>query len=333
MMDRDDVDLECEWRPTATSPALRRRAALLADIRQFFAARDVLEVETPVLSSAGTVDPHIESVVGLVPLAGAVQAQRYFLHTSPEFAMKRLLAAGSGSIYQLCKVFRGDEQGRWHNPEFTLLEWYRVGFDHHQLMDEMDGFLAAVGSLLAAERLSYRAAFERALGVDPLTCELSQLMACAAAAGCVPEGDFARRAQRDDWLDLLMGVAVGPKLGWARPTFIYDYPASQAALARVDPGPPATARRFEVYVRGVELANGFHELTDANEQARRFRVDVARRRATGQPPVPPDERLLAALRSGVPPCAGVALGIDRLLMVLLDAASIGDVLAFPADRA
>ena len=322
-----------DWRPTASWSALRRRAQLLEDIRHFFSVRQVLEVDTPILSSAGTVDPHIESVVGWVPQAGRSTPQRRYLHTSPEFAMKRLLAAGSGSIYQICKVFRGDDQGRWHNPEFTLLEWYRVGFDHHALMDEMDELLANVANLPVAERVSYRAVFKRSLGIDPLLCPDTELHACAEGFNCVPHGDFAATAGRDDWLDLLMGCEVGKQLGFAQPTFVYDYPASQAALAQIDPGPPAVARRFEVYVRGIELANGFHELTHAVEQQQRFAAEVARRAVTERPTVPPDTRLLAALQFGLPDCAGVALGVDRLLMALLDAPGIDKVIAFPHDRA
>ena len=263
-----------------------------------------------------------------------------YLQTSPEYAMKRLLAAGSGPIYQLARAFRDGEAGRRHNPEFTLLEWYRPGFDQHRLMDEVAELLAEVAGVAGpAERLTYAEAFRAHAGVDPFADPPERLAEAARGAtdGAVPDlGD-----DRDAWLDLLMGTVVEQRLGWSgdrrRPTFVHDFPASQAALARVRtpvPGAgPAVAERFELFVGGVELANGFHELADAAEQRRRFEADLARRRALDLPEPPVDERFLAALAAGLPDCAGVALGFDRLVMLAAGAGSIAEVLAFPAGRA
>jgi elongation factor P--(R)-beta-lysine ligase len=320
------------WRPSAALETLRARAALLARIRAFFAERGVLEVDTPLLSAAGTVDPNIDSWAADSQVFG-----RRWLHTSPEFPMKRLLAAGSGPIYQICHVFRDGEQGRLHNPEFTLLEWYRPGFDPHRLMDEIEALLAATLPMppATAERLSYRAAVLRESGIDPFSTDVEGLRRGLSDLG-VPEPEGltpADAASPDFWLDLLMGERVGPKLGQARPCFVYDYPASQAALARIRDGHPPMAERFELYWQGVELANGFHELSDAAEQRRRFESDRARRLARGLPTPPPDEHLLGALVAGLPDCAGVALGLDRLLMLSLGLGSVAEALAFPFDRA
>ncbi len=317
-----------DWRPSAPLDNLRLRAAILAQIRAFFAARGVLEVETPALAAATVTDLHLASLETRCR-AEAEGELALYLQTSPEFAMKRLLAAGSGPIYQIARAFRDGEAGRRHNPEFTLLEWYRPGLDHHGLMDEMDALLGEVLGLPPAERLSYGELFAGRLGIDPYQAGAAELESAARAAGVADTLDL----ERDAWLDLLLSVVLEPGLGRGRPTFLYDFPASQAALARVRPGPPPVAERFEVYVEGLELANGFHELTDAAEQRRRFERDLERRRERGLPEVPLDERLLAALASGLPPCAGVALGVDRLVMLAAGAGSLSEVLAFPIDRA
>jgi lysyl-tRNA synthetase class 2 len=316
------------WRPTASLDALQRRAAMLAAAREFFAERGVLEVETPILSAAAVSDPQIESLVTQVAGMG-----KFHLGTSPEYAMKRLLAAGSGDIYQICRVFRDAERGRWHNPEFTLLEWYRLGFDDAALRSEVE---ALVGTLLApyrrlepAEHVSYSAALERHAGVDAHHARDDELRDAAIRHGI----DCRAELDRDAKLDLLMGLVVGPRLGSERPCFIYDYPASQAALARVKPGLPALASRFELYLDGVELANGFHELTGAGEQRARFAQDLRLRRALGLPEPPVDEHLLAALAAGLPDCAGVALGFDRLVAIALGAPRLADAMAFTIDNA
>ena len=316
------------WRPSASLEILRLRAAMLARAREFFAARGILEVETPALSAAAGTDPAIE------PLSTAINGLegRRYLGTSPEFAMKRLLAAGSGDIYQICRAFRDGERGRWHNPEFTIVEWYRLGHDDAALMSETEDFLCAllgVDAPARAERLTYAAALERHAGVDIWTAGDAQLAAAAAAHGI----DCPAGLDRDARLDLLMALVVGPRLGRGLPTFIVDYPASQAGLARLKPGVPAVAARFELYLDGLELANGFHELTGDREQRRRFLDDLAVRRARGQAEPCMDEHFLAALAAGLPDCAGVALGFDRLVAVAAGAAGLGDVLAFPIERA
>lgn len=318
-----------DWRPTASLDTLKKRAAMLAATREFFAGRGVLEVETPVLSAAAVSDPQIDSLS--TRIAG-IAAPRY-LCTSPEYAMKRLVAAGSGDIYQICKVFRDAEHGRWHNPEFTLLEWYRLGFDDAALMDEVEALLESLLSpyrkLPPAEHLSYAAALERHAGVNAYEATEHDLTEAARRHGITCETDLDRDAR----LDLLMGLVVGPRLGSGRPCFIHDYPASQAALARLKPGSPPVAARFELYLDGVELANGFHELALCTEQRERFEQDLRMRRSRGRAQPPLDERLLAALAAGLPDCAGVALGFDRLVAVALGAPRIADAMAFTIDNA
>jgi lysyl-tRNA synthetase class 2 len=300
---------------------------MLAAAREFFASRRVLEVETPILSTAAVSDPQIESLVTQVAGMG-----KFHMATSPEYAMKRLLAAGSGDIYQICKVFRDAERGRWHNPEFTLIEWYRLGFDDAALMTEVEtlvGCLLAPRRLEAAERLSYSAALQRHAGVDAHAASDADLADAARRHGIVCHAELDRDAK----LDLLMGLVVGPRLGVERPCFICDYPASQAALARLKPGLPPVAARFELYLNGVELANGFHELVNAGEQRARFDQDLTLRRVRGQVQSRLDERLLAALAAGMPDCAGVALGFDRLVAIALGAPRLADAMAFTIDTA
>jgi lysyl-tRNA synthetase class 2 len=320
MSERDD------WRPTATLEALRIRAEILATIRAFFDRRGVLEVETPLLSAATVTDLHLHSLSCELDRA---DGDRRYLQTSPEFSMKRLLAAGSGPIYQICRAFRGGEAGRRHNPEFTILEWYRPGWDHHPLMDEIDALVAEVLETPPGEHLSYAEVFEAHAGVDPHRASMSELGERVAVLAVRGTADL----DRDDLLNLLLAEVVEPQLGRGRPTFVYDFPASQAALARLRPGEPALAERFELFVEGVELANGYHELTDPAEQRRRFERDLAERRRRDLPEVPADQRLMAALEAGMPDCAGVALGIDRLVMLKLGATDISEVIAFPIDRA
>ncbi len=318
-----------DWRPSAAPARLAARARLLARARGFFAERQVLEVDTPLIVNTAVSDVHIHAAE--VRLAGA-QAAPHFLHTSPEYAMKRLLAAGSGDIYQICHVARGFEAGRLHNPEFTLIEWYRLGFSLGALMDEVESLVRALlegAGARRSERLSYREVFQRTLGLDPFRASAPQLAHAAAAAGF--SGGAARTP--DECLELLMGAQIGPTLGRGGLTFVYGYPASQAALARLDPQDPRTAQRFELYAEGLELANGFHELSDAAEQRTRFAHDQAGRARRGLPVRALDERFLAALAHGLPECAGVALGFDRTLMLATGAAHIDEVLPFPTARA
>ena len=322
------------WQPSADLSMLRARAQLLAQLRAFFAARDVLEVDTPVLSQHGVSDPHIESIGAEFVPDGAASGTAMYLMSSPEYAMKRLLANGSGCIYQVAKAFRNGEAGRRHNPEFTMLEWYRVGYDLEQLMAEvaqlLDLLLLPALPNLDWHFLSYEQAFVQTLGVNPMLMSTAELQTLAQQHIdlSMPEG-----TPRDNWLDLLMSHCVEPALPQA--CFVYNYPASQAALARVDMDNNGhqVARRFEVYVQGLELANGYHELTDAQEQAKRFAEDNQARKAIGKSEMPADQRLVAALEHGLPDCSGVAMGLERILMLAHGKQDIAEVLAFDFSRA
>jgi lysyl-tRNA synthetase class 2 len=330
-------DASGDWRPSGTLEVLKLRARMLERIRAFFSARNVLEVDTPALSAAATPDPALASLVTRYTGPGAPHGQLLYLHTSPEFAMKRLLAAGSGSIYQICKVFRDGESGRSHNPEFTMLDWYRVSMSHHQLIDEVADLvmqvLAGSRALQSPEQLSYQEIFERHLGIDPHTATAANCAQAARAHGVtIPSGLFEHHDVAI-WRDLLLSHLIEPELGRDRLTFVYDYPASQASLARIRPGHPPLAERFELYLNGVELANGFHELADVSEQRTRFERQLHARATAGLAPVPLDQHLLAALSEGLPDCSGVALGFDRLVMLAAGARSIADVMPFPVDRA
>ncbi len=320
------------WRPRADLQGLHARARLLSDLRAFFAERGVLEVETPILGSAANPDPAIAPLHLDADLTGA-GSRRWYLQTSPEFPMKRLLAAGSGPIYQVCKVFRADERGRRHHPEFTLLEWYRPGFSLEALMDEVGALVRRLLGRpdLAAKHIRYRDLFRGRLGIDPWTATVPVLQAAAQARQIV--GADALALEADGWLDLLLSHCLEPDLGRDVLSFVHDYPPSQAALARIEPGEPPTARRFELYLAGMELANGFDELQDAAEQRRRFARDIDARTSLEQPVQPVDEHLLGALDAGLPACAGVALGLDRVLMCAVGAEHLDDVLAFPVERA
>ncbi len=309
---------------------LQARAGLLDEVRRFFRERGVLEVQTPVLAAAAGTDPALEPFVTRYLGPGAPGGQSLYLQTSPEFHMKRLLAAGSGDIFQVAHAFRQGERGLRHNPEFSLLEWYRIGFDHHRLMEEVAELVEALlGAVRPVEKVAYRALFRDRFGWDPLEAEVEEMAATAAGLGLEAEG----LETRDQWLDLLMGLVLEPELGRGRLTFVYDYPATQAALARRCSHDDRLACRFELYVEGMELANGFHELIDAEEQLARFENDRKVRRARGQTELPVDMRLIEALRRGLPDCAGVALGLDRLLMLKLGARRLDEVLVFPLEEA
>lgn len=306
--------------------ALRQRAALNALIRGFFAERDVLEVETPILSKAGNTEPNIDSFQtrfsGHVSAGSALR----WLRTSPEYPLKRLLAAGVGDCYELGRVFRNGEAGGRHNPEFTMLEWYRVGWNHHQLVEETVALVRAALTLVQRKAsltvVDYRSLYRQQVGVDPFEASLEQLQAPLADVRIDAEG-----LTRDDWLDLLMTHCIQPHFGDDTLTVVHDWPASQAALARIRPGTPPLAERFELYLGAVELANGYHELNDADEQRARFVRDHAVRSARGAVLPALDEHLLAALPA-LPDCAGVAVGVDRLLMAMNRTGRIADVLAF-----
>jgi lysyl-tRNA synthetase class 2 len=314
-----------DWRPSAPIATLQVRATMLRSAREYFTATRALEVETPTLSRAAVSDVHLTTVE-----AHAV-GQRRFLPTSPEYWMKRLLAAGSGDVWQICRVWRDAEVGRMHNPEFTMIEWYRLGLDHHALMSDVERLIGTIlpseRHIERCERLTYREAVQLHAGVDALRDPTPVLVARLESAGI--EVPMNVRRDRDACLDLIVATLVGPQLGHDRLTFVYDYPASQAALARVRGD---VASRFEAYLDGLELANGFHELADAGEQRARFERDLAERARRGLPVLPLDAAFLAALEHGLPECSGVALGFDRLVMCALRARHIDEVLAFPFAR-
>lgn len=316
------------WQPSASQAMLRCRAELLASLREFFSQHGVSEVDVPVLGRSTVTDSNIESIIAQ-PFGGSG-----YLQTSPEYFMKRLLAAGSGDIYCLGKAFRNGEAGQRHNPEFTLLEWYRCGWDEHQLMDELADLMSQIyrasdQSPLAVHRGSYADYFAQVLAVDPHTASLHQLQQLAVAAG----SDSWAGESRANCLDLLFSVQVEPQLPQGL-VFVYDYPACQAALAQTttnDQG-QLVSRRFEVFVNGMELANGYFELIDSVEQGQRFAEDLKARSAANKPVVEVDNHFMDALAQGLPSCAGVALGVDRLLMQLQGAESIAQVMPFSWDR-
>ena len=322
-----------DWQPSASFETLRLRARLNACIRTFFAERDVLEVETPVMSVAGNTDPNIASFH--LQFSGRTDGapRTRWLRTSPEYPLKRLLAAGLGDCYELGRVFRDGEAGGRHNPEFTMLEWYRLGWDHQRLIDEtaqlVQAALALVGRTATLKRIGYHDLYREHLGIDPHTANLEQLRDAMGEVRIDPSG-----LTRDDWLDLLMTHRLQPTFASDQLLAVHDYPASQCALARLGErdGVPV-AERFELYLGPLELANGYHELADAAEQGQRFDRDLALRQQRGDTLPPRDERLLEALQAGFPHCAGVAMGIDRLLMAMLGSPRIADVVAFDFGRA
>ncbi len=313
------------WQPTASFEILRQRADMISRIRAFFAERGVWEVETPLLSHATVTDAHIMSIEAPFKEMGSGKEEICYLQTSPEYAMKRLLAAGSGSIFQITKAFRQGEVGRLHNPEFTMLEWYRLGFDHHALMDELDELLQVVLKLPPAMRMSVADVYQQCVGIDPHTATVEDLKKCAEQ---YVESYPDLPNDKNNWLDLLFTHCIEPQLGKDAPLFLYDFPVSQAALAKIRQENPPVASRFEMYFKGVELANGFHELQDSVEQRKRFEADLKYRETQGIPLVPMDERFLAALQQGLPDCAGVALGIDRLIMLALGCETVAATLSF-----
>ncbi|MCE9544882.1 MAG: EF-P lysine aminoacylase GenX [Planctomycetia bacterium] len=325
--------MPADYLPSADWPRLALRAILLRLVRQFFDERGFLEVETPLLSADTVVDRHIDplSVVLFDDARRPDVGRRMWLQTSPEFHMKRLLAAGSPAIYQVTRSFRGGEVGPLHNPEFTMVEWYRPGDSMAEgvsLLSDLCETLLARGP---AERLTYREAFEKHAGINPHAMDAAQLRLAAVASGVVAPVSLGD--DRDGWLDLLMSQIVGPRLGREQPAIVCDFPASQAALAVVRDENPLVAERFELFVDGIELANGYHELTDPAVLRERIAVANEQRQSDGKPPLPPDSRLLQAMDAGLPPCSGCALGFDRVVTLAAGATSIGDVMAFPIDRA
>ncbi len=319
------------WQPTTTHEARVARAELLRSIRTFFDNRKVLEVDTPLLSKGTVTDEHLDAFETVFNFDTSGKPTRLYLQTSPEYAMKRLLCAESGSIYQIGKAFRHEGEGRWHNPEFTMLEWYRVGFDHFALMEEVDALLQSVLFTDKSDKETYQAVFMKYLGVDPLTATDEQLLNVMQQQG-IDIGE-PETLSVDSKLQLLFSYCIEPKIGIEKPCFVYNFPASQAALATLCADDKRVAERFEVYFKGAELANGFNELSVPAEQRTRFANDNQKRIAAGLDMKPIDENFLAALDKGLPACAGVALGIDRLLMLKIDARHINEVISFPVSRA
>ncbi|MEJ2328727.1 MAG: EF-P lysine aminoacylase EpmA [Gammaproteobacteria bacterium] len=316
-----------DWRPCASLGMLRDRAELLAIIRKFFSERQVLEVDTPALASAANPDASIESIKA----AAGSDTEPLFLQTSPEFFMKRLLCAGSGSIYQLCHVFRNDEQGRNHNPEFTMLEWYRTGFGMFDLIDEVEALMSLLIPAIdkPATRITYHALFEQTTGVDLRSASREEIRALAGEFGIVMPGNHPD----EGLVEMIFNIATASWMKQQPAVVVYHFPASQASLAMLSPDDPGLALRFEYYVDGIELANGFQELADPREQRRRFEIENARRRNRGVQTMPIDEHFLAALEHGLPACSGVAAGVDRILMIRNRQPDIASVMAFPFPRA
>jgi len=324
------MTIDTTWRPSASLSTLQLRAKLLAKTREFFDSRGAIEVDTPALVNHAVTDINLDSA------EVRCGSRRGFLHTSPEYAMKRLLAAGSGDIYQLCHVVRGDESGRHHNPEFMLLEWYRLGWTMDALIDEVaelfNAIVVAAGrSARPLQRIRYQDAFQAHFGVDPIEAPTRQLWQYSIDNGL--DADAAGSLSRDGLLDFLIGVALGPTLGQDRWVALTHYPASQAALAAIDPDDARVALRFEFYGNGIELANGFQELACAAQQRNRFVADNAERAERGLPTRTLDEHLLTALEHGLPACAGVAVGFDRLMMIATGAEHIRDVMTFTTEHA
>jgi len=319
------------WQPSASIENLKMRAEIIRNIREFFYQRNVIEVETPSLSQASVTDIHLMSFSTEFVGPNFSKGLPLYLQTSPEYAMKRLLAAGSGAIFQISKAFRNEESGKHHNPEFSMLEWYRPGFDHFALMDEIDSLMLCILKCERAQRITYQKAFETVFNIDPLSASLSDLKKLCEIHGF--ENIAKDEEDKDTLLQLLFSMIVEPTIGQEQPCFIYDFPASQAALAKINQKNPKVADRFELYFKNMELANGFNELTDANEQLKRFESDNQKRINMGLTQVTPDHNLINALASGMPECAGVALGVDRLIMLALQKNQIKDVISFDIERA
>lgn len=311
------IDQPPPWQPSCSIEMLQKRADLLNKIRKFFVAKNVLEVTTPVAAKYSVTDPHLHA------LTTEFANSTYYLQTSPEYYMKRLLAAGSGCIYQIAPAFRDDESGHLHQPEFSLLEWYRLGFDQHDLMDEVEELLRLILECKPARRISYADLFQEYLAIDPHSISKSELVELAKQNSLDLE-----LLDKDSYLQLLMSQLIEPQIGQDAPCFVYDFPASQGALAKLNPNDANCAQRFEVYYKGIELANGFNELQDPNEQLARFQQDLVKRKALGYKQVEIDHEFIQALQHGLPQCSGIALGIDRLLMLMTAAKDISAVMSF-----
>ncbi len=325
------------WQPSSNIETLKQRAAFISDIRHFFARRHVVEVETPLLSQGTVTDVHLDAFDTNFEHDTSGENKTLYLQTSPEFAMKRLLCAGSGPIFQIAKAFRNESAGRFHNPEFTMLEWYRPDFDEHQLMDELDDLLQHLLKCERGLRVSYQQVFIDNLGIDPLQASLEELK--AAVLSHSPSDDWVEaETNKDTLLQWLFSIRIEPVLGFDsisknwQPCFVYDFPSSQAALAKVNPENEQVSHRFELYFKGIELANGYFELQSEAEQLQRFEKDNQQRLSINKAAKPIDQNLIDALTVGLPSCAGVAVGIDRLFMLKVGAKSIADVISFDVSR-
>lgn len=323
-----------DWQPGCPLEVLRLRAQMLQQVRRFFAERSVLEVETPLLCSAIGTDPNLDFFTASYHCPPAERT--LYLQTSPEFAMKRLLAAGSGSIYQICKAFRNGESGRFHNPEFTLLEWYRVGFNLENLMDEvadlMSLVLAGHPHLRASKKISYHDVFKHYTNLNPLVFCYGDYVDYVSANG-LTEAVAICGQEHAVWLDFIFSHQVQPHLGWDSVCMVYGYPSCFSSLARINEADNRVTDRFELFIQGIEIGNGYFELADAEEQGKRFDRELAVRKVAGRPEPVKDNRLLAALHAGLPDCSGIAIGLDRLLMLLSNSPSIDGVLPFSITRA
>lgn len=323
------------WQPSMNWQSAKQRAKLLAKIRSFFSARDIVEVDTPLLSHRTVTDPHLDAFMtqyNYSPDSHCDESTFLYAQTSPEFSMKRLLASGYGCCYQICKAFRHEQHGRYHNPEFTMLEWYRIGFNHFQLMDEVADLIKLTIGCEQVERISYQALFIREVGIDPLNISKVELIALISSHDKLSDW-LEQEDCIDTLLQFIMAELIEPVIGQELPCFVYNFPASQASLAKISLEDDHVAERFECYFKGIELANGFHELTDCVQQKLRFKQDNETRVRLGKVEQHIDDKFLSALKHGLPACAGVALGIDRLVMLSLAVQTIDEVITFSIDNA
>lgn len=319
------------WQPTLTWEYAQKRSQILKKIRQFFEERKVVEVETPALSQGTVTDVHLEGIscrYNFLSDSSADNAATLYLQTSPEFHMKRLLASGYGCIFQIAKAFRHEGAGRFHNPEFTLLEWYRLGFDHFQLMDEVSELLKNILACNEPTKITYQQLFIKYLSIDPLVVSRAELLTLIDYHGKLSDW-LCKEPDNDILLQFIFTEIIEPQIGYDAPCFVYNFPSSQASLANICSEDDRVAERFECYFKGIELLNGFNELTNAEEQIKRFQEDNDKRKLLSLPEKPIDKNFIEALSKGLPKCAGVALGIDRLIMLAVKAEYIEEVISFP----
>jgi len=323
------------WKSTQTWESAQFKAKLLFKVRSFFEKRNVVEVETPLLSQGTVTDVYLDGFISKYNFFADTSSDKdsdLYLQTSPEFLMKRLLSSGYGSIYQICKAFRHEQFGKHHNPEFTMLEWYRVGYDHFQLMDEVEALLVEVLACAKIERITYQELYIKKLAIDPLVCDIADLINLLKRRDMLSDW-LLEKPSTDILLQFIFSEIIEPTIGKDAPCFVYDFPSSQASLAKISVADPRVSERFECYFKGLELANGFNELTNAEQQLQRFESDNTLRKEQGKGQKVIDHRFIKALNYGLPECAGVALGIDRLMMIALKEDHIKKVISFPISNA